>query len=136
MPAVALALSVAIQVSAVTPSPLGLWRTHVDDGLIRIEQCGDQLCGRVAGSAKLKAKPDQTDVLNHDPALRSRPILGLLVMKLKPLAPGRWGEGWIYDPRRGATFSAKIEMAPDGQLRLTGCVATLLCQTQTWTRAG
>jgi uncharacterized protein (DUF2147 family) len=134
--AAALALPLMMQASpSAAPSPPGLWRTHVNDGLIRIEQCGDELCGHVAGSAELKEKPDQADVLNHDPSLRGRLVMGLLVLKLKPVAPGRWGDGWIYDPRRGATYSAKIQMAPDGRLRLTGCIASFLCQTQIWTRA-
>ena len=134
--AAALAFSVSIQVSASALSPLGVWRTPVDEGLIRIEQCGEALCGHVAGSAKLQAQPAQTDVRNHDPALRNRPIMGLLMMKLKPVGPGRWGDGWVYDPRNGGTYMAKLELAADGRLRLTGCLAPLLCQTQTWTRAG
>ena len=133
----ALALSLAIQASAAASAlnPLGVWRTPVDDGLIRIEQCGAQLCGHVAGSSKLREKPDQTDVLNHDPALRTRPIMGLLMMRVRPVGPGRWGDGWIYNPKDGGDYTAKIQMTPNGRLRLTGCVAPLLCQTQTWTRA-
>ena len=134
--AAALALSVSIQASASMLSPLGVWRTPVNHGLIRIEQCGDELCGHVAGSADLQARPAQTDVRNHDPALRSRPIMGLLMLKLKPVGPGRWGDGWVYDPRNGGTYMARLETSPDGHLRLTGCLAPLLCQTQTWTRAG
>lgn len=131
----AAALALAIMLQGAAAGPLGVWRTPVDEGLVRIEQCGPAICGHVAGSSKLRAKPDQTDVRNPDPSQRTRPIMGLLMMKVLPLAPGRWGEGWVYDPRNGGTFKAKIEMTPDGRLRLTGCVAPLLCQTQTWTRA-
>ena len=130
------AVSVSIQAPASAPSPVGLWKTPVENGRIRVDRCGDALCGYVADSDTLRRKPDQADIRNHDPALRNRPIMGLLVMKLNPLGPGRWGAGWIYDPRNGGTFTAKIAMAPDGRLRLTGCLAPLLCQTQTWIRAG
>ena len=134
----ALALSVAVQTSAngLAANPFGVWRTPVDEGLIRIERCGDDLCGRVAGSAPLDVRPDQTDIRNHDPALRNRPIMGLLMMKLKPLGPGRWGDGWIYNAKDGGTYQAKLEIAADGSLHFTGCLAPLLCKTQTWIRAG
>ena len=132
-PAAALALSIMLQGAAA--GPFGVWRTHVDDGLVRIEPCGSALCGHVAGSSTLRARPDQTDARNPDPTQRTRPIMGLLMLKVPPVAPGRWGDGWVYDPRNGGTFKAKIQMTPDGRLRLTGCVAPLLCQTQTWTRA-
>lgn len=133
---VSLVLALAVAAPAAASNPVGVWRTPVDDGLIRIEPCGEALCGHVVGSAKLTAKPDQVDVRNRDPSLRARPILGLLMMRVKPVGPGRWGDGWVYSPNDGGTYSAKLEIAPDGRLRLTGCVAPLLCQTQTWTRAG
>ncbi len=135
--AAGLAVIVVLQGAAmVSPyGPFGVWKTPVDEGLIRIERCGEDLCGRIAGSAPLTAHPDLTDGRNHDPALRARPIMGLLVLQLKPLGPDRWGDGWIYDPRNGGTYSARLEMAPNGDVRLTGCLAPLLCRTQTWIRA-
>ena len=136
--AASLALSVLLQTaSASSPTtPIGIWKTPVDDGLIRIERCGEAICGHVAGSPRLQNQPNQTDALNHDPALRNRPILGLLMLKLNPKGPGRWGDGWIYNPKDGGTYSAKIEIVGEGRLRLTGCIAPFLCQTQVWTRAG
>ena len=134
--ATSIALSVLLQAaSSSSPlTPIGVWKTPVDDGLIRIERCGEAICGHVAGSPRLQNQPNQTDVLNHDPALRSRPILGLLMLKLNPKGPGHWGDGWIYNPKDGGTYTAKIEIVGEGRLRLTGCIAPFLCQTQVWTR--
>jgi uncharacterized protein (DUF2147 family) len=136
--AAALVLSVLAQgaPSAAPLSPLGVWKTPVDEGLIRIEHCGGAICGYVAGSARLNSQPNQIDIRNPDQTLRSRPVMGLLMMKLNPEGPGRWGGGWVYSPKDGGTYKAKLEVVSEGRLRLTGCLAPLLCQTQTWTKVG
>jgi uncharacterized protein (DUF2147 family) len=120
---------------ASTSSPIGLWKTPVDEGIVRIEPCGQDLCGHIAGSAPLRLHPDLLDSHNHDPALRNRPLMGLLMLRLKAVGPNRWGRGWIYDPRDGSQYSAKLDSATDSHLRLSGCLAMFLCRSQTWTRA-
>ncbi|MGH7010551.1 MAG: DUF2147 domain-containing protein, partial [Caulobacteraceae bacterium] len=44
---------------------LGLWRTPVRGGLVRIEACGAAICGYVAGSPMLAANPAQKDLRNR-----------------------------------------------------------------------
>jgi uncharacterized protein (DUF2147 family) len=112
----------------------GLWKTPVDRGVIRIERCGADLCGRAVSSARLRALPDQKDARNRDPALRGRAIRGLLILKLHPLGPGRWGGGSVYNPDDGRTYKADLEMVGEGRLRLRGCIVAPFCRTQTWTR--
>jgi len=113
----------------------GLWRTPVAGGVIRIEHCGEEICGRSVSSAELLANPDQADIRNPDPALRGRPVKGLLVLKLPAKGVDEWGDGWIYDPRRGATYHGAAKLDDSGVLKVTGCIVVPLCQTQTWTRA-
>jgi len=113
----------------------GLWKTAVAGGLIRIEHCGEDICGRSVSSKELLVHPDQTDIRNPDPALRGRPIKGLLVLELRPRGPDSWGDGWIYDPRHGATYHGSAKLDDPGRLRVTGCVVAPLCQSQTWLRA-
>lgn len=133
--AVLFASLLAASFSTSTFDPIGVWKTPVDEGLIRIERCGADICGRPAGSARLRTTPDQRDVMNKDPALRGRLIKDILIFKLRPTGPGHWGKGTIYNPNDGGTYSAEITLAGPAQLRLKGCVAPLLCQTQTWKRA-
>ncbi|MEO8926300.1 MAG: DUF2147 domain-containing protein [Caulobacteraceae bacterium] len=113
----------------------GLWRTPVDGGsTVRIGTCGEAVCGWGVSSPRLRAFPDQKDVRNRDPAQRGRLIAGLLFLKLRPLGPGRWGDGWVYNPEDGGTYKGTVELKPDGRLSLRGCIVAPLCQTQTWTR--
>ena len=130
------ALFLAAQALVSGVSPVGLWKTPGDDGRIRIEACGAAICGRIADAAPTGVGPVQTDIRNADPALRDRPIDGLLILRLKPLGPRRWGEGFIYNPDDGRHYKASIDLTPDGRLHVRGCLVGPLCRTQTWLRAG
>ena len=101
----------------------GLWRTPVDAGVVRIEPCGGAICGRTVNSATLATHPDTTDLKNRDPALRSRPIKGLVILRLQPLGGDRWGEGWIYNPKDGGTYQASMQLQDAQRLKVTGCAA-------------
>jgi uncharacterized protein (DUF2147 family) len=125
---------VTLAASTAPGDVVGLWRTPVNDGVVRIAPCGSQICGRVVTSAQLKSAPGQNDARNHDPALRGRPIKGLLVLQLKPVGPRQWGEGFVYNPDDGGAYKATAQLTGDGRLRLTACIVAPLCQTQVWTR--
>lgn len=127
----ALALAFQATASGVSPEIVGLWRTAGDEGLVRIEACGRAICGRAVDDT-----PPQTYVGNRNPDLHDQAVDGQLIMKLKPLGPGQWGDGWIQNPDNGKTYKASITLTPDGRLRLKGCIVVPLCRTQTWTRVG
>jgi len=106
---------------------------------VRIAPCRGQparLCGTVAWLANPNDAAGQPlrDINNPDPALRDRPVLGMLVIRdFQRAADGRWEGGKIYQPRTGKTFDSKMQVNPDGTLKLEGCVA-VFCQAQTWKR--
>jgi uncharacterized protein (DUF2147 family) len=131
-----LALAASAHASDLAAEVAGLWRTSGDEGLIRIEPCGAAICGRISDPAPGGNAPIPTDVRNADPALRDRPIDGLLIMKLKATGPGRWGDGSIYNPDDGRHYRVSMDLTRDGRLRVKGCLVVPLCRTQTWTRAG
>ena len=112
----------------------GLWRTPTNNGRIRIEACGAKLCGRLIGSDRLKALPDQRDVHNHDKALRGRTLKGLTIVQGFSGGPTEWTGGTVYDPAGGGTYSGRIRLVGPDQLKLTGCIVPPFCRSQTWTR--
>ena len=129
------ALLLALHAASASVAPLGvvgLWRTAGDEGLVRIEACGEAICGRAVDDV-----PAQTNVSSSKSrgAPHDQAVDGQLIMKLKPLGPGHWGDGWIQNPDSGKTYKASITLTPDGRLRLRGCLVIPLCRTQTWTRA-
>ncbi len=114
---------------------LGVWRTPSDGGsTVRLSACGDAVCGQIVSSPTLRANPDQRDARNTDATLRTRRLQGLRILQVRSQGPGRWSDGWVYNPTDGKTYRGSITLTQDGRLRLTGCVVRPLCQTQTWTR--
>lgn len=131
----ALATALALAAGSDSQAVAGLWNTPAEGGsVVRLEPCGDWVCGRIVTSPSIRANPAQTDVRNHDTALRGRPIRGLLFLKVRQTGPGLWGQGSAYDPTDGGTYSGSMKLNPDGSLRLTGCIFAPLCKSQTWTR--
>jgi uncharacterized protein (DUF2147 family) len=113
------------------PSPVGTWIAENGEGRVRIDPCGQSLCGVVAA-----ADPSDTDARNPDPGKRNRPLLGLPVLiDMKPIRGERW-EGQVYSAKSGYTYSATIALKGADVLRVEGCVlGGLFCNGRNWTRA-
>jgi uncharacterized protein (DUF2147 family) len=59
------------------------------------------------------------DAKNTNPALRSRPILGLEILSgFTHAADGTWKGGTAYSPRRSRSYPAEIALTADNRLDL------------------
>jgi uncharacterized protein (DUF2147 family) len=132
------ALLAAAFASAQSPTPVGVW-LHANQRIqVQIAPCGDRLCGRMvwfrwpndAGGLPL------VDLKNRDPALRTRPLLGLTVVRgFRRTGERTWADGRIYNPDDGVDYRALITMPNDGTLRVRAYVLVpLLGKTFVWTR--
>jgi len=124
----------ALAAPAVAGDPTGLWQTQTNNGQVRIERCGNALCGSIVTSDQIRAQPDQKDVRNKDTALRNRTLRGLRILSGFTGGPSEWRGGTVYKPDNGNTYRGTITMPNDNTLRLRGCVREPLCSNQTWTR--
>lgn len=136
LPAIALLAAAPAMATVQDAQILGRWRTQDQGGVVEIHRCGPAVCGRVVDAAPLRANPDQRDVRNPDPALRDRRLRGLPVLRAFTGGPTRWSGGPLYDPDsgQGARRGTLTLTGPD-TLAVRGCIAPLLCRTQTWRRA-
>ncbi|WP_292053397.1 MULTISPECIES: DUF2147 domain-containing protein [unclassified Brevundimonas] len=119
---------------ALAGDPTGLWQTPTNGGQVRIERCGNALCGTLVTSAAIRANPGQLDVKNKDEAQRGRTLRGLRMLSGFTGGPTEWRGGSVYNPEDGGTYRGTITMTNDNTLRLRGCIVAPLCKTQTWTR--
>ncbi len=111
--------------------PAGTWRVEKGDALIRIVDCGGQYWGVVAWE-----KTPGTDRQNPNPALKSRPTLGMpVLLGMRQDQSGRWS-GHIYNAEDGQTYDSRIKLTGANTLRVEGCVLGIMCGGETWTRAG
>lgn len=95
-------------------SPLGVWLTEETNGKVRIEPCGDNLCG-YAIDPKSGEKADKVliDMAANGP---------------------KW-TGRIFDPGNGNNFDSSIALNGADKLRVQGCPTNAtFCGSQTWTR--
>jgi uncharacterized protein (DUF2147 family) len=111
----------------------GDWLTADGNAIVRVAPCGVRLCGNVVRVLARGPGVPRTDVRNPDPALRSRPLVGLPVLTGFTRDGGEWTGGHAYDAKTGQSYKARLASNPDGSLTVTGCIL-FLCKSQTWTR--
>ena len=116
----------------------GVWLKEDGDGWIELTIVSGELTGSIAGSPQDpdNRNPPRLDGQNPDPALRSRPLLGLTILAgFRHEADGRWVGGQIYDPNSGKTYRGTITVLDDNTLDLRGYVGIpLIGRTETWRR--
>lgn len=131
MKILSLMLFAGVLLAQVSPGDrlLGIWRTPNGESTIEIVKCGEAYCGTI----KSMAKP-MNDAHNPDAAQRSRPLVGLQILKGFTYAGTEsWSGGTLYGPERGKEVSPKLVLAgPDAlEIRVS---AGIVKKTVTWTR--
>jgi uncharacterized protein (DUF2147 family) len=118
--------------SALNPQDVyGVWR-HPDNGsLIQIYPCDGALCAKVVSVAD----PSRKDANNPDPALRDRPIVGIVLWRhAKETARLQWS-GSGYNPLDGATYYGTLHLTGDTTLVVASCNLNVMpCFERTWTK--
>jgi uncharacterized protein (DUF2147 family) len=127
------ALTLSLPAHAADPIN-GQWLTANGNAIVTIAPCGKAVCGKISKVVRPDPNGDGTDRKNPDPALKSRKILGLMIIPNFTDAGKDW-QGQIYSPEAGKSYKGYIVKQPDGSLQVRGCIATFLCQTQKWTAA-
>lgn len=134
--AIVATLFAAMPASAQVAEPIGVWLTEKGDARVKVTKCGGGICGVIVG---LKDPIDpatghpQVDDKNPNPALRTRPVIGIsLFIGMRPTASGRWS-GQIYNADDGGTYVSHVTFAGGDALRVEGCVG-IICGGETWTR--
>ncbi len=95
---------------AQTPTtPLGVWATEQNKGTVRIEPCGQNLCGYAVTTGEK------------------------ILINMRP-SEAKW-VGHIHDPDSGRTYDSNIAMKGPNSLRVQGCAfGGMFCGGQTWSR--
>jgi uncharacterized protein (DUF2147 family) len=90
-------------------TPLGIWATEENKGNVRIEPCGQNLCGYAVKTGEK------------------------ILINMKP-SDTKW-TGQIHDPDSGRNYDSTIAMKGSNTLRVQGCAfGGMFCGGQTWKR--
>ena len=119
--------------------PTGTWLVEDGRAKIKMEKCGTDhknLCGAVVwlkDPLDDKGQPKK-DLKNPDPAKRTRPALGMqLINNLTPDDDGLY-IGQIYNAENGKMYDVKVHSEKKEDLTVKGCLVSILCMSQHWTR--
>lgn len=116
---------------------LGKWLNATSEGQIEIYKRADKYFGKLIWIKEPndeKGKP-KTDQKNPNANLKSKPILGLEILKDFVFEDGKWTDGTVYDPKTGKTYSCNLSMKENGQLSIRGYIGvSLIGRSETWKR--
>lgn len=109
----------------------GYWVSSGHEIVLEISQCGDDLCGFIAGIAL----DHPGDAMPTD--WQGRPQCGFLMLRVAP--DGKTGDGtprWrgvLQDPRNGNVYRTMVKFDAKGNLDLHGYIGVpVLGETQLW----
>jgi len=108
--------------AAASQFPVGLWRVADGTAIIRIKQCGKNICGFVAAAPK--------------PAPGERSAVGQKIL-IDLRREGNAWRGAIFNLDNGKMYNGEVSAGADlDHLRVRGCVpGGGLCGGETWKRA-
>jgi uncharacterized protein (DUF2147 family) len=112
---------------------LGNWLTQDRDGIIQISVAPDgSYQGRIVGGNG----PGRLDTTNPDPALRTEPLRGHVIMQgMRYNGDGHWSTGTIRDPNNGHIYKCRMQLLAPDRLQIRGFLGvSLLGRSQIWTR--
>lgn len=116
---------------------IGKWINATGEAHVDITKRGQKYFGKIVW---LKDPKDEkgnvkTDLKNPEASLRSKPILGLEILRNFIFEDGKWTNGKIYDPKSGKTYKCNMTMKGKDVLNMRGYVGiSLIGRSETWKR--
>ena len=117
---------------------IGEWYTKDNKALVQVVKTDNIYSGKIVllKEPKNDDGSEKLDTNNPDESKQANPIIGLnLVNGFVYKGKNKWGEGTIYDPDNGKTYSCKMMLKKDDTLKVRGFIGiSLIGRTQVWTR--
>lgn len=113
-----IALLVGLANAARAAEPYGTWLRPSTGSQVRFYNCGGKLCGKVVAVTDQARKGEIGKSILHG-AVKS--------------GENTW-TGELTDAGTGKVYSGTVTMESASALSLQGCIARILCQSETWTK--
>lgn len=116
---------------------IGVWLNGNGKGKIEIYKEGNKYFGKIIW---LKEPNDskggpKLDANNPDPALKTKPLTGAIVLRNFVYDNDEWNSGRIYDPQNGKDYKCYLKLKDANTLSVRGYIGfSLLGRTEVWTR--
>jgi uncharacterized protein (DUF2147 family) len=104
--------------AASAAEPYGTWVRPSTGTQVHFYDCGGKLCGKITAVKDVSRKSE---------------IGSLIVPGAKKTGDNKW-EGDLIDVSAGKTYSGAMTLEGPNAFNLKGCVAMVLCSSETWTK--
>lgn len=138
---VCMVISLASYVYSDIHSIEGRWLTKDDEAIVEIYNDPEKNVynGKIVWLTEPNDENnnDKVDNNNPDPLKRNQKRIGLIIAKgFTYIGNNKWGDGKMYDPENGKTYSGVIKVTEDDTLKLRGYIGiSLIGRTEVWHRA-
>ncbi len=113
-----IALLVGLANAASAAEPYGTWLRPSTGSQVRFYNCGGKLCGKVVAVTDQARKGEIGKSILHG-AVKS--------------GENTW-TGELTDAGTGKVYSGTVTLESASALSVQGCIARILCQSETWTK--
>ena len=122
----------------------GNWRSGNGSEIV-VAPCSQGYCGTITkpavsdadlakyGDAQTAMK-SFVDENNAEASLRSRPLIGLDILRIKGTDNPWYFEGEVYNPSDGKTYGGAVTVVGADAMVLKGCALYVFCKEEQWTR--
>ena len=104
---------------------LGTWLRPKQGWHVEFAMCAnaaDKLCGTVISGEGVDKKTQGT-------------VVGVkMLFDLDKNKKGTKWQGKMYDPKGGGTYAGSVKILKDGRVKMSGCMAKVMCRSEKWTR--
>lgn len=116
----------------------GVWLNASGKGKVQVYREGGKYFGKIVWLREPlteKGLPKK-DAMNPSVALKSQPLVGLVILREFVFREGEWTDGRIYDPENGKEYKCYLKMKNPNTLLLRGYIGiSLIGRTEVWTRS-
>lgn len=115
---------------------LGVWYNQEKTAKIQIYKSNAKYFGKIVWLKEpMRDGKPKLDKENEEESLRTRPVMGLVILKDFEFDEDEWEDGTIYDPKNGETYSCYITKEGD-VLHVRGYIGfSWIGRTADWTKA-
>lgn len=116
---------------------LGVWLNSSGKGQIQLYKQGNKYFGKLVW---LKEPNDEQgkpklDIKNPDKNAKTKPLIGLVILRDFVHDDGEWTGGRIYDPQNGKDYKCYMKLKDSKTLNVRGYIGiSMIGRTEVWTR--
>ena len=125
----------AEEARSATDAIVGEWWTEKKDGRVKFFRAKNGTYQGILVWDASDKDGTKKDTKNPDPAMRNRPVVGIVLMWHLTFKDNEYEDSRVYDPDSGKTYKVEARVERDGRLKVHGYVGiSVFGSSEHWTR--